>query len=207
MYDVANDPTHHAFTSFQAPHVLMLTNHGIHQWDVVPGLPDTGGQNLFVNMFTEALAALGFRVTIANRGGYAHPVTNEMQVGLRYKDARQRIIYLEDDKAEFVRKEDMDEQTPKLAQHLWDFLEGPFGGYVDLVISHYWDGAKVGALVKRNFRDDVKHIWVPHSVGTVKKRNMKPETWAGLRIDERIAIERELVGELNGVAATSPLIR
>jgi len=207
MYQIANDPTHQAFTSFQAPHVLMVTNHGVHQWDVVPGLPDTGGQNMFVNMFTEMLAALGFRVTIVNRGGYPHPVTGEMQLGLRYKDARQRILYLEDDKPEFIRKEDMNEQTPKLAGFLWDFLESPAGGYVDLIISHYWDGAKIGALVRRNFRHRVKHFWVPHSLGTLKKRNMKPETWADLRIDERIAVEREFVGELDGVAATSPLIR
>jgi len=207
MYEFANDPTHQAFTNFQGPHVLMITNHGVHQWDVIPGLPDTGGQNLFVNMFTNTLASLGFRITIVNRGGYPHPVTNEMQVGLRYKDARQRILYLEDDKPEFVRKEDMDEQTPKLADFLWDFLESPLGGYVDLVISHYWDGAKIGALVRRNFRDKVKHIWVPHSLGAVKKRNMAPETWAALRIDERIAVEQEIIGELDGVAATSPLIR
>ena len=207
MYQFANDPTHQAFTGFQAPHVLMITNHGVHQWDVVPGLPDTGGQNLFVNMFTETLASLGFRITIVNRGGYPHPVTNEMQVGLRYKDARQRILYLEDDRPEFVRKEDMDEQTPPLAQFLWDFLESPVGGHVDLIISHYWDGAKIGALVRQNFRHEAKHLWVPHSLGTVKKRNMKPETWADLRIEERIAVEKEIVGELDGVAATSPLIR
>ena len=207
MFDFANDPTHQAFTSFEAPHILMVTNHGVHQWDVVPGLPDTGGQNLFVNMFTETLANLGFRITIANRGGYAHPVTQEMQVGLRYKDARQRILYLQDDRAEFIRKEDMDSQTPALAQFLWDFLESPAGGHVDLIISHYWDGAKVGALVRRRFRYPTKHIWVPHSVGTVKKRNMKPETWAELRIDERIAVEHALIPELDAVAATSPLIR
>ncbi len=207
MFDFANDPTHQAFTSFEAPHILMVTNHGVHQWDVVPGLPDTGGQNLFVNMFTETLANLGFRITIANRGGYAHPVTGEMQVGLRYKDARQRILYMQDDKPEFIRKEDMDSQTPLLAQFLWDFLESPTGGHVDMIISHYWDGAKVGALVRRRFRYPAKHVWVPHSVGTVKKRNMKPETWADLRIDERIAVEHELIPELDDVAATSPLIR
>ncbi len=207
MYNFAADPTHQAFTGFEAPHILMITNHGVHQWDVIPGLPDTGGQNLFVNMFTEALAALGFRITIANRGGYQHPVTKEMHIGLRYKDARQRILYLEDGKPEFIRKEDMDPQTPRLAQFLWDFLESPAGGHVDMIISHYWDGAKIGALVRRNFRHPAKHIWVPHSLGTVKKRNMSPGTWADLRIDERIAVERKLVGDLDGVAATSPLIR
>jgi hypothetical protein len=46
----------------------MITNHGIHQWQVVPGLPDTGGQNVFVNQFTAALVKLGFRITIINRG-------------------------------------------------------------------------------------------------------------------------------------------
>ena len=207
MFDFAKDPTHQAFTSFDAPHILMITNHGVHQWEVVPGLPDTGGQNLFVNMFTEVLAALGFRVTIVNRGGYPHPVTQEMQVGLRYKDARQRILYLEDGIPEFIRKEDMDAQTPRLAEFLWDFLESPFGGHVDMIVSHYWDGAKIGALVRHNFRHPAPHIWVPHSLGTIKKRNMKPETWADLRIGERIAIEKELAGELDGVAATSPLIR
>ena len=207
MYQYENDPTHNAFASLNAPHVLMVTNHGIHQWDVVPGLPDTGGQNLFVNMFSDTLATLGFRVTIVNRGGYKHPTTGEQQIGLRYKDGRQRIFYLQDDRSDFVRKEDMDEQTPKLAQFLWDFLESPAGGHVDLIISHYWDGAKVGALVRRNFRNQVPHFWVPHSLGTVKKRNMKPETWKDLRIDERIAIEHSLIGELDGVAATSPLIR
>jgi len=207
MFDYMNDPTHQAFTSQDLPHVLMITNHGIHQWDVVPGLPDTGGQNLFVNMFTQTLAELGFRVTIANRGGYRQPTTDELQVGLRYKDARQRIVYLEDDRKEFIRKEDMDAQTPKLADFLWDFLESPIGGYVNLIISHYWDGAKIGSLVRRKMRDKSPHYWVPHSVGTVKKRNVKPETWDNLRIDERIAIEKSLIPELDGVVATSPLIR
>lgn len=207
MFEYHDDPTHQAFTSQDSPHILMITNHGIHQWDVVPGLPDTGGQNLFVNMFTQTLAELGFRITIVNRGGYQHPTTGEQQVGLRYKDARQRIVYLQDNCPEFVRKEDMDEHTPQLAQFLWDFLESPIGGYINLIISHYWDGAKIGALVRNRFRDNVPHFWVPHSVGTVKKRNMKPETWENLRIDERIAIEKSLITELTGVAATSPLIR
>jgi hypothetical protein len=33
-------------------HILMITNHGIHEWDPQPGLPDTGGQNLYVNQLS-----------------------------------------------------------------------------------------------------------------------------------------------------------
>ena len=61
-----------AFKQSERPHILMVTNHGIHQWDVIPGLPDTGGQNMFVNQLSATLAWLGFRITIANRGGYPH---------------------------------------------------------------------------------------------------------------------------------------
>jgi hypothetical protein len=46
------------------PHILMIANHGVHEWEVTPGLPDTGGQNVYVNQFTDALIEQGYRVTI-----------------------------------------------------------------------------------------------------------------------------------------------
>jgi hypothetical protein len=45
-------------------HILMITNHGMHHWKIIPGLPDTGGQNVFVNEFSDALANQGFRIRI-----------------------------------------------------------------------------------------------------------------------------------------------
>jgi glycosyltransferase involved in cell wall biosynthesis len=41
----------------------------------------------------------------------------------------------------------------------------------------------------------------------LKKRNMDPSTWANLRIDERIAEERELLKAINGGVSTSTAIR
>ncbi len=200
--------SHETFLASRRKHVLMITNHGVHQWRVIPGLPDTGGQNVFVNQFTEELARQGFKVTIANRGGYLHPTTGERQEGLDYKDCHQRILYLEDGLGEFVRKEDMDGQIPRLAGSLAEVLDAE-GTKVDFMISHYWDGAKVGVLYNHTLAEQVKHIWVPHSLGTIKKRNVSPDRWAGLRIDERITVERELIEgtDLDGVAATSSAIR
>jgi len=40
-------------------HILMITNHGLHQWQVIPGLPDTGGQKIFVNEMRDVLAKRG----------------------------------------------------------------------------------------------------------------------------------------------------
>jgi len=123
------------FITSHRPHVLMITNHGIHQWEIIPGQPDTGGQNVFVNQFTEALAKQDFKITIVNRGGYANPSTGELHTGTHYKDENQRILYLDDGNPAFVRKEDMDEQMPQLVKNLQEHLKAEGLG-VDLIISH-----------------------------------------------------------------------
>ncbi|HET91660.1 MAG TPA: glycosyltransferase [Chloroflexi bacterium] len=197
-----------SFLTSRRKHALMITNHGVHQWQVTPGLPDTGGQNVFVNRFTGELARLSFRVTVVNRGGYLHPVTGRPQRGVCYGDEQRRILYLEDGGDEFVRKEEMAAHIPALAAALTRFLEAE-NTPVDLIFSHYWDGARIGQLYRQTLPAPVPHIWTPHSLGAIKKRNVSPGQWAELRIEERITLERDLLtgGELDGVAATSSALR
>lgn len=198
-----NASAHSAFLGSSRKHVLVLTNHGVHEWTVTPGLPDTGGQNVFVNYLSDTLAKLGFRVTVANRGGYTHPLTGQMQTGLRYLDANQRILYLEDGESEFVRKEDMFERLETLASCLHRQLKAE-GSQPNLVISHYWDAAWLGILWGRLAGKPCPHLWVPHSLGILKKQNISQEKWAGLRVDERIGREKEILKEIDAVAPTSP---
>ncbi len=184
----------------------MITNHGVHEWNVVPGLPDTGGQNVYVNQFTEALIAQGYRVTVVNRGGYPHPVTGRPQTGTVYHaSGRARILYIEDGTPGFVRKEDMEEHIPALVVDLEQKLAteqiAP-----DVIVSHYWDAGTLGAALNDRSGNPVPHVWVPHSLGALKKRNMDPSTWEDLRIDERIDHERDLVGRVDGAVATSTAI-
>jgi mannosylfructose-phosphate synthase len=186
-------------------HILMITNHGLHSWKVVPGLPDTGGQNIFVNEMSDSLAKLGHQVTIVNRGGFPDPVTGEERRGIHYKSDRQRILYLEDGLPEFVRKEDMDDRIPYLVQELKTQLEEE-SARVDLIVSHYWDGAKLGIEYNKALTQPAPHIWIPHSLGAIKKSNLPPEQWIGLRLTERISIEKDLVKELDGIGSTSALI-
>ena len=197
---------HQKFISGTEKHILMITNHGTHQWDVVPGLTDTGGQNIFVNQFTASLVQFGFRITIVNRGGYRHPVIGKIQEGVDYLDERRRIVYISDSRKTFVRKEDMAGRIPELAHSLWKFLNDE-NSFPDLIISHYWDGAMLGIEINKRIKTRVKHVWVPHSLGHVKMKNMPPETWGSLRIDERINCEREIVETVDTVAYTSSLIR
>jgi glycosyltransferase involved in cell wall biosynthesis len=195
---------HGRFSGSRRRHVLQITNHGIHQWDIIPGLPDTGGQNVFVNHLTTALARLGLRITVANRGGYPHPVTGEPRQGLHYRDDRRRIIYLRDSRPEFVAKEEMASLVDELGLDLWAVIGEQ---QVDLLVSHYWDGAAVAARFNARRERPVPHVWVPHSLGTIKKRNVDPARWAELRVDERIELERQLAAQVDRIAATSRAIQ
>jgi glycosyltransferase involved in cell wall biosynthesis len=185
----------------------MVTNHGVHEWQVVPGLTDTGGQNVYVNQFTETLVGQGYRVTIVNRGGYPHPKTGKLQRGLVFHESGYaRIMYIEDGLEHFVRKEDMNEQLPGLCADLTTRLKREGNG-CELIISHYWDGCKLAAMFNESGEHRVPHVWVPHSLGALKKRNMDPSTWEHLRIDERITHERALLTKIDGAVATSSAIR
>ncbi len=202
------DDKHTAFLTSPRKHVLMITNHGLHEWEIAPGLPDTGGQNVFVNHFSAQLARQGFRITIVNRGGYPHPVTGAARRGLRYKDAHQRILYIEDGVPAFVRKEEMAAHVPALVESLWRFLRQE-GSPVEAIFSHYWDGLQVGISYAGRLPRPVPHVWVPHSLGAIKQRNLPPERWPALRLAERIAVEQAALSEpdrITGVAATSSLV-
>jgi mannosylfructose-phosphate synthase len=202
---INNLPLHTRFIENNRPHILMITNHGMHEWNVIAGLPDTGGQNVFVNQLTDTLVNMGFKVTIANRGGYQHPVENHLRKGLDYKNDSARILFLEDGTNEFIRKEDMKSQLPLLCNHLNSYVKRENSNF-DFIISHYWDAAELGCLFNKSLAKRLKHLWIPHSLGTIKKDNMHPDTWAELRVDERIDNEKKLIPEIDFIGSTSSLL-
>ncbi len=193
------------FLASSNKHVLILTIHGIHQWDVIPGLRDTGGQNIFVNQFANELVNIGYKVTIINRGGYAHPQTGEIQLGMHYKNSRQRIYYLEDGCEQFIKKENMGDRIPQLFNSLVDFIKKD-NIPVDLLISNYWDAGILGVMLKQECLMNIKHIWVPHSLGAIKNRVLNLKQKEPLRIEERIAAERRVADNVDGIGATSSII-
>jgi mannosylfructose-phosphate synthase len=184
----------------------MLSTHGVHQWKIVPGLPDTGGQNVFVNQLSGALIQAGFRVTIVNRGGYQHPISGQWQRGVTYKDERQRILYLDDGLEEFVRKEEMGAQIPFMIDRLVEELRQEQIP-TDLILSHYWDAAVVAEGYRSRDPDPPPHYWIPHSLGRMKQRNVPSGQWDDLRIPERIDFETRVLHGADGVIATSNAIQ
>ncbi len=195
-----------AFKTNSAPHIIIVTNHGVHEWKIVPGLKDTGGQNIFVNQFADALVLFGFKVTIVNRGGYQHPVTGKMQTGTELKNEFRRIVYIEDGRPEFVRKEDMHEQVTALSDNLLELIEAE-DVPPKMIISHYWDAAAVVVRALERIETPVKHIWIPHSLGRIKKQKTTEEENLNLRMSERVEAENEILESVDIVVATSETVR
>jgi len=183
----------------------MITNHGTHEWTIVPGLTDTGGQNLFVNQFTDCLVSFGFKITIINRGGYFHPLSGELLKGIVYKDEFRRIYYLEDDCRKFVRKEDMHEQISRLSENLFAFIKNDNIDPI-MLISHYWDAAALTLSLLEKLKQEIPHVWVPHSLGHIKKRKTDNKENIRLRMDERILAETKLLTMIKTVVSTSQAV-
>jgi len=157
--------------------VLLITWHGIHELDIFPGLPDTGGQNIYVANMAEQIHDLyGCRVTILNRGGFVHPYTERMREGT-VKDPQRElyVMHVGDSIKAFVRKEFL---TGALIEQAADAVltQFPKDYKPDLIISHFWDGGLMGTHLCKAFPEAV-HVWVPHEPVGMKK--------APLSIDEQ----------------------
>lgn len=188
------------------PHILMITNHGIHDWDVRSGLRDTGGQNHYVNALSETLVELGFCVTTMNRGGFPDPLTNEMRRGIHHKGPYQRIVYLEGGGDKFIRKEDLDRSILGEEANFAARLLKEEGLSIELVISHYWDAAVLANMLREKLGFKAKHLWIPHSIGAMKRENFRgqpTEVTGPLKFSERIAFEKEAMKGIDAVISTS----
>lgn len=196
---------------------VTVTNHGVHEFDLDAGAPDTGGQNVFVNQMSRGLVDLGWDVTIFNRGGYPHPRTGVLRRGTipapAPYDGALRTVLLEDGVQTFIRKEEMGGRIETLAvaltAHLREMIERD--RVPSLIVSHYWDGGCIAISACRNIwpdGDGPVHAWIPHSLGTVKRRNIPREQRPKLRLDEREEHERRLLAdaELSLVGSTSAVI-
>lgn len=184
----------------------MITNHGIHDWDIRSGLIDTGGQNHYVNALSDTLVSMEFRVTTCNRGGFPDPVGGRFREGASYKNDSARILYLCGGGARFIRKEYLNREILSEEASFASDIFSREGARFDLLISHYWDGAVLGHLLREKMGWTTKHVWIPHSLGALKRANFagKPQAViASCRFEERIKYEKDILKNVDAVASTS----
>ncbi len=187
--------------------VLLITWHGIHELDIFPGLPDTGGQNIYVqNMAQQIHDLYDCRVTILNRGGFVHPYTERMREGTtKDPDRELYVMHVADDVQAFMRKEYL---TGALIESAVDPIlkNFPRDYRPDLIVSHFWDGGLMGAMLCEHFPDAV-HIWVPHEPVGMKKAPLTPAQQEHHSIFIRERYEERVLDQVDLVGSTSKLVR
>jgi len=187
--------------------VLLVTWHGIHELEIFPGLPDTGGQNIYVENMARMIHDLyGARVIILNRGGFTHPYTERMREGMsKDPDRELYVLHVGDEIPAFVRKEYL---TGALIENAVGnvFDQLPRGYKPDLIISHFWDGGVMALNLQKKF-GGVPHIWVPHEPVGMKKQPLRESEYEHHAIYTRERYEPMIVRVADAVGSTSKLVR
>jgi len=178
------------------PRILMLSLHGYFSAEPELGLPDTGGQVVFVLELAKQLVELGYAVDIVTRRFEDQPEFDDMGPHLRVW----RIPFGGSD---FIRKEDMHDHLDEFVRVFLDELRQRGLGY-EYIDSHYWDAGFAGQQVAEEL--NITHIHTPHSLGSWKQRGMQGDTQkveSHYRFEERVRQEFLVYRRCDQVIATT----
>ena len=183
-------------TPDQRGRILMLSLHGYVSAEPEFGLPDTGGQVVFVLELAQRFAEAGFEVDIVTRRFEDQPESDDIS-------ERLRIWRIPFGGREFIRKEDMHDHLDEFVSRFTAAVRDKGIDY-RWVSSHYWDAGYAGQRIAATF--NLPHVHTPHSLGSWKRANTPgdPEELERLyRFGERILTESETLQRSDAVVATT----
>jgi mannosylfructose-phosphate synthase len=184
-------------TSRPVERMMMLSLHGYVSAHAELGLPDTGGQVVYVLELSASLARGGRKVDIFTRRFEGQPAIEQIAENVR-------IVRIAAGGPDLIRKEQMFEVVPEWVTGAEAFIRQD-GLEYDLIDSHYWDAGLAG--VGLSDRLGVPHIHTPHSIGSWKRDNLEgdPETLERqYNFARRIRDEKAIYAAADAVVATTP---
>ncbi|MEJ2594320.1 MAG: glycosyltransferase family 4 protein [bacterium] len=152
-----------SFLKNDRPHICLITNHGFGGVNIpIGGAPDTGGQNVYVNAYAEALDRLGYKVTIYARGGFAFYEEEKLREGEEYLTEHVRYVYVPGGGDHFIRKEDISVALIEQMEWIYDHMNregdelGCFPWQVcEAINTHYWDAGILGVSLVSRWQNDI----------------------------------------------------
>jgi len=174
----------------------MISTHGYVAAEPEFGMPDTGGQVVYVLELSKHLARLGYRVDIYTR-------KFEKQKQIEKVDDRVRVIRIPCGGKEFIPKETLCEDIPEWVENATEYIQSKKLTYT-FINSHYWDAGLAGQGVAN--RLDIPHLFTPHSIGAWKRDNMDgdpAELEEKYNFNKRIREEKVIFDECDVVIATT----
>lgn len=182
--------------------VAMISTHGYVAAEPPLGMPDTGGQVVFVLELSNKLGELGYVVDIWTRRFEDQP--NEETVS---SNVTIRRVPCGSD--EFIPKEYLYRQLPEYISRMKEIIQREKIDY-NFINSHYWDAGIVGQAIAESL--NVSHIHTPHSIGTWKQKKMaedfpedRDKFEAVYNFSERIKTEHTVYRNCDTLVATTPV--
>ncbi len=177
--------------------IMMISIHGYVAGQAQMGLPDTGGQVVYVLRLSECLARLGYRVDIYTRRFGDQPAIESL-------GDRVRIVRIPCGGPQLIRKEWMCDVIPEWVANAEAYVarHGLAYAFID---SHYWDAGLAGDALATSL--GIPHLHTPHSIGSWKRDNMDGDP-ADLdrqyNFTRRIRDERAIYDRADAIIATTP---
>ncbi len=200
--EIIAPPLNYARSGRERGRIAMVSTHGYVAAEPPLGMPDTGGQVVFVIELSKKLADLGYVVDIWTRQFEDQP--EEEQVAENVKIRR-----IPCGGHDFIPKEYLYLKLPELISRLVRIARQEKLEY-EFINSHYWDAGLVGQALAQEL--DTLHIHTPHSVGSWKRQKMIedfPDDAASFdktyNFTERIRNEKAVFQECDTLVATTPL--
>jgi D-inositol-3-phosphate glycosyltransferase len=160
------------------------------------GGKEAGGMNVYVRELSRELGRRGIGVDIFTR---AQEPTAPTVVAL---DRNVRVINLHAGPAAPYDKNWLLTYLPEFVGRVRCFADGEDLSY-DLIHSHYFISGEVGLALRRSWGAPVVHMF--HTLGAMK--NQVARGAEEQETQQRVAIERRLMGEVDAVVAATPLDR
>lgn len=156
------------------------------------GGEDAGGQNVYVDEISRALAALGFQVDVfSRRDSEDQPEVHQWAEGVR-------IINITAGPARAIKKDEIWPYIPALRDQLLRFALRD-GVRYDLVHGNFWMSGWVAAELRKRRR--IPAVQLFHALGTTKRLHQGATDTSP---DDRIEVERAIMRDIDRIIATCP---
>lgn len=182
--------------------IAMVSTHGYVAAEPPLGMPDTGGQVVYVLELSKKLAQLGYQVDIWTRQFAGQKAVEQVEEGVR-------ILRAPCGGKEFIAKEFLYRSIPEWCRNALSIIKDEALEY-SFINSHYWDAGIAGEKLSQAL--GCPHIHTPHSLGTWKQKKMEtdfPEDKHKFdevyNFSERIRYESRVYSTSDFVVATSPI--
>jgi len=177
--------------------IMMISTHGYVSATPEFGMPDTGGQVVYVLELSKCLARMGYRVDILTRRFEDQPASEPVS-------DRVRILRFPCGGKEFIPKEVLCDSIPEWVTNVQRYIRSKRLRYA-FINSHYWDAGLAGQALAN--RLEIPHVHTPHSIGAWKRDNMggdPEELERKYNFRRRVREEKVVYDECDLLIATTP---